>query len=256
MNALKSNLALWLLVFGGIVAANTYSLPIPPAITIIIGGFFASSSFYCFTAVFGGIIWGIKINRSTSGTLIKILSTIGMFIGGYGVVITFIAVLSSLSRFNLIGIVLYLIAFIVPLVIGPMICKVLLEKSTAKEQNAMILAQLPLFAEIDQNIAEASRFVVGFEGVALFTNTGYCYAVYRYEDYQLGELSTPQEVALVGTYFVQRYHDRYTYKVDTEIIPGEPGRTAVAFGTGGIAVARVSGTRDQRLFRSYIFMRK
>ena len=146
--------------------------------------------------------------------------------------------------------------YIVSLVVGAFASKPYLEKSTANGNNAAALAQLPIFQAVDANMANAAFFVVGFEGVALFSGTNYCYAVYRYNDYQLGDLSTPQEVALVGTYFCQKYHQDFTFKVDEEVIPGMPGQTVVAVGTGGIAVARVQGVPDQRLFRSYIFSRK
>ena len=66
----------------------------------------------------------------------------------------------------------------------------------------------------------------------------------------------PEEVALVGTYFVQKYNDKFTYKVDMEVIPGEPGRTVVSVGSGGVSMGRIQGTPDQALFRSYIFTRK
>ena len=113
-----------------------------------------------------------------------------------------------------------------------------------------------MFKEIDKEIYNAAYFVVGFEGIALFSNANYCNAVYRYEDYQLGELSMVEEVALVGTYFVQKYHEHFTFKVDEEVIPGQPGQTVVAVGMGGVSVARIKGTRDQRLFRSYIFTKR
>ena len=134
--------------------------------------------------------------------------------------------------------------------------KVFSERTLARDRNALVLGNYPLFQELDAELGRAAYFVVSFEGVALFSEADYCYAVYPYEDYQLGTLTTPAQVALVGTYFVQRYSKTYTYKVDVEIIPGEPGRTVVAVGTGGIGVARVQGTPDKRLFRSYIFQRK
>ncbi len=61
---------------------------------------------------------------------------------------------------------------------------------------------------------------------------------------------------MVGTYFVQKYHENYTFKVDMAVIPGEPGKTVIAFGTGGIGIARIQGTPDIRIFRSYIFTKK
>lgn len=69
---------------------------------------------------------------------------------------------------------------------------------------------------------------------------------------QFGNIRLP----FAGTYFVQRYNSVFDFKVDQEIIPGEPGRTVVAVGAGGVAVGRIKGTRDRRLFRSYIFKRR
>ena len=181
---------------------------------------------------------------------------IGLILGGYSLIITLLSVFAGLSRFYFVGIAIHLLGFFIALALGPIVAKIIAERTLAKDNSAMILGQLELFKDIDSNINDAVNFVVGFEGVALFSQTNYCYAVYLYENYQLGSLSTPEEVALVGTYFVQKYHEKYAFKVDVEVIPGEPGRTVVAVGTGGIGVAKIQGTADQRLFRSYIFTRK
>ena len=119
-----------------------------------------------------------------------------------------------------------------------------------------MLDQFPIFSHIDSNMEQAVSFVVSYEGVALYSKANYCYAVYLYEDYELGTLSTPEEVALVGAYFLQKYGKDYTFKVDMKVIPGEPGQTVVAVGTGGVGIARTSGTPDKRIFRSYIFTKR
>lgn len=162
----------------------------------------------------------------------------------------------SLFAGEIVYCLVLLLCFAVPLAVGPLLGKVFSERTLARDRNALVLGNYPLFQELDAELGRAAYFVVSFEGVALFSEADYCYAVYPYEDYQLGTLTTPAQVALVGTYFVQRYSKTYTYKVDVEVIPGEPGRTVVAVGTGGIGVARVQGTPDKRLFRSYIFQRK
>ncbi len=255
---MKSKLAALLIVIGGVIAGFTcrhadFTL-IP---FIIIGGLALGLSFLFFNSVYGGKVWGIKIKASSRGALVSFLSVIGLVLGGFGIVCTIIAMIHSLASGEFIGILVNIICLLVPLAVGPFIGKKITENFiVAKSDNALCLGNIELFKEIDTNISNASHFVVGFEGVALFSSTNYCFAVYRYEDYQLGELSTPEEVALVGTYFVQKYHEQFTFKVDVEVIPGEPGQTVVAVGTGGIAVGRTSGTPDQRIFRSYIFTKR
>lgn len=174
-----------------------------------------------------------------------------MILGGYGLGCVFLCIVSFSGK-ALIGILLFVAGYLV----SALTLKSSGEKKTASSDNALCLGQIDLFQELDKEIHDAAYFVVAFEGVALFSSTNYCYQIYRYEDYRLGELTTPQEVALVGMYFVQKYHDEFTFKVDMEVIPGEPGQTVVAVGTGGIGVARTSGTRDQRIFRSYIFTKR
>ncbi len=255
---MKEKFTVLLIILGGVLAVFTggkINLLIFPI--IIIGGACFGMSFLLYSCVYGGKIWGIKINASNKGKIVSILSVVGLIIGGYGAITTVLAIISSIASFKLLNIIIYLVAFIVPLVVGLFIANKITENLiVAKSDNALVLNSLEIFKDVESQIDQATNFVVGFEGVALFSNTNYCYAIYRYEDYQLGELTTPQEVALVGTYFVQKYHNKFTYKVDAEVIPGEPGKTVVAVGTGGIAVGRTSGTPDQRIFRSYIFTRK
>lgn len=177
--------------------------------------------------------------------------------GGYSLIIAILAAFFSLTRFEIMSTVIHVLGFCIPLAISPFIGKKIAENHIiAKGKNALVLNNFDFFREIDANMDEAVSFVVGFEGVALYSGTNYCYAVYRYTDFQLGELSTPKEVAMVGTYFVQKYHKNYTFKLDVEVIPGEPGQTVVAVGTGGIGIARIQGSPDKRLFRSYIFTKK
>lgn len=217
----------------------------------LIGGFCLAIGTYLYSAVFGGTVWGINIPKSPAGKKASSFAIPTIIIGGYGVACVFLALLSFSGK-ALIGIALFAIGLIVP----SLFMNKVAEEQTANSDNALCLGQIDLFQEIDKEIHNATFFVVSFEGVALFTSTNYCYQIYRYEDYRLGDLSVPQEVALVGMYFVQKYHDEFTFKVDMEVIPGEPGQTVVAVGTGGIGVARTSGTRDQRIFRSYIFTKR
>lgn len=214
----------------------------------LLGGFSFVVGVMFFTSVYGGKVWGINIPMSPVGKKKYMLSIPALIVGGYGIG----CVIRCLLTFR-ISAIIGLALFVIGILVAVSFLKKFTEKSIAKGDNALCLGEIELFKQIDNEIKTASHFVVGFEGVALFSSANYCYAVYRYEDYQLGELSTVEEVALVGTYFVQKYHEEFTFKVDEEVIPGEPGQTVVAVGMGGISVARVKGTRDQRLFRSYIF---
>lgn len=248
-----------LVVIGGVIASSSAnSLPRQVFIFIIaLGGFLLGMSVIFSSCVYGGKVWNIKIPYSKNGKIIKAISCFGLILGGYSAVTTIIAILHSVAGFNLIKTIIYPVVFFVFLSAGPFIAKKITEVYlVSKSENAMILDELELFKEIQENIHDANSFIVGFEGIALFSSTNYCYAVYKYEDYQLGELTSPEEVALVGTYFVQKYHENYTFKVDMAVIPGEPGKTVIAFGTGGIGIARIQGTPDIRIFRSYIFTKK
>lgn len=255
---MTNKMAYLAVILGGVIAGFSYSLvgDFPPVIISLAGGFLLGFSFMLFTSVYSGKVWGIKINRSGMGTLQITIGFIGLVIGGFSIVYTGLVLFTSLFAGEFGALLLNLAAFAAALAIGPFIAKIFLEKTLAKGTNAQVLGQIPLLKMIDADLAKATNFVVGFEGVALYSSTNYCYAVYLYEDYQLGTLTSPQEVALVGAYFVQKYSDKFTYKVDMEVIPGTPGQTVVAVGAGGIGIARINGTPDKRIFRSYIFKRR
>lgn len=255
---MKEKLVKLLLIGGGVLGAFTskgFSMGMS-VLLCAIGGFALPMGLMLFTSVYSGTIWGIRVPAPKSSTVMNLLGLVGLVVGGYAAVHLVLLLISCLSATSFGDFLLCLALFIGLLIVGALTSKPILEKITAKQDNGAVFAQLPIFQAIDANMANAAFFVVGFEGVALFSGTNYCYAVYRYNDFQLGDLSTPQEVALVGTYFCQKYHHNYTFKVDTEVIPGTPGQTVVAVGTGGIGVARIQGVPDQRLFRSYIFTRK
>lgn len=255
---MKQKLVSLLIVVGGVLGAFTstgFSMGLSIAVCAI-GGFMVTFGLAMFTSVYGGKVWGIRVAAPASSAVMNVAGLLGVVLGGYAAVHLVMLLISCLAGTAFSDFLICLVLYIVLLVAGALISKPVLEKITANQTNGAVLAQLPIFQAVDANMANAAFFVVGFEGVALFSGTNYCYAVYRYTDYQLGELSTPEEVALVGTYFCQKYHQDFTFKVDMEVIPGTPGQTVVAVGSGGIAVARVQGVPDQRLFRSYIFKRK
>ncbi len=219
--------------------------------------------FYNFANTYNGCVWGIKIISTTKNKLTMLVSCFGLlpclflgvnvFIDKLGIVIS-----SIFGGKLIIGIIMLVLCAldIGAVYLGAYLSMNKTKKIIATQSNALHIGELDVFKAIDENINQATYFVVSFEGVALFTNTNYCYAVYPYTDYRLGDLSSPEEVAMIGMYFVQKYHKEFDFKIDMEVIPGEPGQTAVAVGTGGIAIARTAGTKDQRIFRSYIFTRK
>ncbi len=255
---MKTKLALLLIIIGGALFGVVKDVvdELPPIIISILGGFLIGFSFMLFTSIYSGKVWGIKIKGSSLSKVKVLIGAVGLIIGGFSIVYTFLTLIGLLFSGEFVAFLINLVAYIVAWILGPIVAKIYLEKTLVKGSSASVLGKLDIFKEVDANIEKASYFVAGFEGVALFSETNYCYAVYLYEDYQLGELTSPEEVALVGTYFVQKYGDKFTFKVDVEVIPGEPGRTVVAVGTGGIGVGRIQGTPDQHLFRSYIFKRK
>ena len=246
-----------LVLLGAVLGAFTFSAnPIPDPIISIGGGFALGFSFLVFTAVYSGRVWGIAIKSSSFSKVKTLISAAGLVFGGYSMLFTALSAFVSLFSGRFVNLLLCVIGFLGTVVVGAFVGKIFLEKTLSKENGARILGEFELFKAIDENMEQAEHFVVGFEGVALFSSTNYCYAVYKYNDFQLGELSSPSEVALVGSYFVQKYHEKYTFKVDMEVIPGEPGQTIVAVGSGGVGVARIQGTPDQHIFRSYIFSKK
>ncbi len=244
-----------LFILGGVLASFA-KLPISSAIIAPIGGFIFGIACMFFTSVYSGTVWGIKIKSPAYAVFYILFGILGVIIGGFSVIHCGLSAFVGLLSGELIESVISIVSFVATLIIGSKLALKFLESATAKATHAMVLSNIDMFQEIDANMNDATCFVVGFEGVALFSSTNYCYAVYRYENYRLGELTDPSEVAMVGSYFVQKYHDKFKFKVDMEVIPGEPGQTVVAVGAGGVSVGRISGTPDKRIFRSYIFTKR
>lgn len=210
---------------------------LPPVLVAVVGGFAFGFSAMYYGSVSSGVIRGIPIPPSASGKRWKILGPLGKVVGGFAVDYIIIVVISSLGALGRLPFALLAVGLLIAFtLLGTAISLKLSNRATERETNALILGEFELFRNLDAELQQAAYFVVSFEGVALFSGTNYCTAVYRYEDYQLGALTSPDEVALVGMYFLQRYGKTHTYKVDMEVIPGEPGRTMVAVGTGGVAV--------------------
>ncbi len=253
----KEKLVPFFLLIGAAIGAVCYlDLQEISMLFAVLGGFCLGFGIMLFTSVYSGTVWGIRIKATLSARVKVWLGFFGVIFGGISLVVTMLKVVVSLFGGDFATLLIHLIPFGLLAAISPYIAKIYLEKTCASGNEGLVLGQLPLFQEIDAAMVTASHFVVGFEGVALYNTANYCYAVYRYTNYQLGELTTPAEVALVGSYFVQKYHEKFTFNLQFEVIPGEPGHTVVAVGTGGIGIARVQGTKDQKLFSSYVFTRK
>lgn len=211
--------------------------------------------------VTGGMIWGIPVQaslkqqkvrkRSLILLIVALALLVALFVTAFS---TFVSLLISHFIMALVIVILFFTAFIVGTNTANKRAMQRLEDRT--ENNAMVLDTLPIMQNVATQIDRAAYFVVSFEGIALFNDANYCYAIERYEDYQLGELTTPAEVALVGMYFVQKYGDRFSFKVDMAVIPGTPGEVHTSIGLNGVHVQYTRGTRDKHLFRSYIFTRR
>lgn len=217
---------------------------------------------YNIQLVTNGIIWGIQVPPSKKQKSFKTRNRIGFVIGMIAFVLMIGPACNQLFHLLVTNGFIFAVVYVFIWVIDFFIAMKIAERSakkelySGKETNAFVLSELPFVKSVEAQMDDAKAFVVSFEGIALANKMNYCYAVERYEDYQMGSLTSPKEVALIGMYFVQKYHDLFSFKVDMETIPGTPGQTVVAFGTGGIGVAHVKGTRDKKIFRSYIFTRK
>lgn len=218
--------------------------------------------------VFEGILWGIQVPASQKQKELKrkmnLLYTVSLLLVVVLAVPVFISLLSTLfsTRGSFIGHVLFILIYAV-LWIGSIVLgsylgarNVNTDPLLLEETNASVLESLPIVQSVEAQIHEAASFVVSFEGIALVNAQNYCFALERYTDYRLGELTTPQEVALIGMYFVQKYHKQFKFAVDFERIPGTPGQVVTFIGPGGVYVGRTKGTAPQAIFKSYIFYRQ
>lgn len=227
----------------------------------LVAVFLAMYAGYNCQLVTDGVIWGIPVPPSKAQkkfkTVNRILLVLGLALFIILTVPAFKAVISLLFQSFLIA-VIYAVIWGLDFLAAARIAQKQAMKNlySGKETNTFVLSDLPFVQKVESEMEECVSFVVSFEGIALVNKMNYCYAVERYEDFQMGSLTSPKEVALIGMYFVQKYHEQFNFKVDMETIPGTPGQMVTAFGTGGFNVAYVKGTRDKKIFRSYIFTRK
>ncbi|MBQ8056776.1 MAG: hypothetical protein IJ275_00395 [Ruminococcus sp.] len=207
-----------------------------------------------------GKVWGIHIPPTQKQAAFKKKGKTFMIIGLIGVVISGMPLFGA--WFSLLFEIPVLALLYFPVLIAVAVCAIFVCKKHAEKPELMegannsVLGELPFIQSAENHIENANSFIVSFEGIAFISNTNYCYAIERYENYQLGELNTADEVALVAGYFEQKYNHLFSSKADFERIPGQPGQRITSIGSGGINVAYTSGTKMQSNFRSYIFTRK
>ncbi len=236
-----------------------------PYILLLLGlivAFLVGYSGYNIQLVTDGVIWGISVPASSTQRKFKTLNRVVFVLCIIFIPFWFIFLVNAVTHLLLHGKGILILIY-VPIIIGTFILSLFVARKksdemlySGKETNTYVLAGLPFVKQVEAQLDKASYFIVSFEGIALINQMNYCFSLERYENYQMGSLTSPKEVALIGMYFVQKYHDQFSYKVDIELIPGEPGQTIVAFGANGPMIARTSGTKDKRIFRSYIFTKK
>lgn len=232
-----------------------------PLLISIIATSVAVYSTWCTKLHFSGIVWGIRIQPTPRQKAFIIRHRIMMVLGYIAVFVSspfcFMSLLELLFT-NFMGLLIFIAVWFGCALLSGFIAS----KRTAhsplleKEHNTAVLGSLPFFQRVEAQLMNATYFVVSFEGIALVDHMNYCYALERYESYRMGSLSTPNEVAMVGMYFVQKYNHLFNFTVDVERIPGTPGQTITLIGSGGVNYAYTRGTPDQAIFRSYIFTRK
>ncbi len=216
-------------------------------------------SLYVSMCVQGGVIWGIRVPASRRGQISRIISWVLLILSIAAFAALVVPTARSalaLAMSNILFLIIYIAVFAGTIYLTAWIAQKLTLHSTKRDKNAAILGELPFVKSVESQMDQAHAFIVSFEGIALVNQMNYCFAVERYEDYQMGSLTSPKEVALIGMYFLQKHHKQFRFKLDMEVIPGEPGQLVTAVGSGGINVAYVHGTKDKRIFRSYIFTRK
>ena len=223
--------------------------------------FFLLNSMYNCRLKFGGRIWNIDVPLSPKqkafmrrNQLIRILCFVAFLIL---IIPAFQSLITLVFDGSFGGFLLYIGLFVGLGIAGGAIAyyKAMKSPLLTKESNAAILGNLPFVQHVEAQLDQAQSFAVGFDGIALYNNMGYCYDVVHYEDFQMGPLSMDSEVALMGLYFVQKHHTRFSFVVDAVYIPGEPGQSVTIVGSSGYNVAYTQGTSGQSIFKGYIFTR-
>ncbi len=237
------------------------------ALNLVVAFFLLNSMYNC-RLHFGGTIWNITVPMSekqkkymTRNRIIMVVSIIAfvvLIIPVFKALLTLVFSGSLMGFFKRLLLAFgYFLLFVGSAFAGGYIAysKAPTSPLLVKENNAAILGELPFIKCIEEQIDQAQSFYVGFDGIALCNDMYYCYAVVHYEDFQMGPLDDASQVALMGLYFVQKYHHQFTFRIDSVYIPGEPGQSITVVGSSGHHVAYTQGTKGQTIFRGYIFNR-
>lgn len=227
----------------------------------LVVAFFLLNSMYNCRLKFGGRIWNIDVPLSPKqktfmrrNQLVRILCIVAFLIL---IIPVFKSLLTLVFDGFFGGFLLYIGLFVGLSIAGGAIAyyKAMKSPLLTEESNAAILGNLPFVQHVEAQLDQAQSFAVGFDGIALYNNMDYCYDVVHYEDFQMGPLNEDSEVALMGLYFVQKHHNRFSFVIDAVYIPGEPGQRVTVVGSSGYKVAYTEGTPGQSVFKGYIFTR-
>lgn len=209
----------------------------------------------------GGEIWGIKIEPTPAQAKFRKRCTIMMIIGIIGTASMIIPFFASAITILFNAPILLLMFF--PLWIGAFFVGALCAKKKGSSpelgeegNNALVLGDFDYIKAAEQHIPEAKCFFIDGEGIAFVNAQNYCFAVERYEDYRLGSLTDGKQVALVGSYFEQKYKGMFDIKSQFERIPPTPGKVVTFVGSGGISFGYVQGTKYQANFEGFLFTKK
>lgn len=209
----------------------------------------------------GGKVWGIEIPPTSAQSKFSKACKISMIIGIVGTVCMIIPFLATAVEVLFKAPVLLVLFF--PLWIGALFAGALRAKKKGsspelgeKGNNALVLGTLEYIKVAESHIPEAKYFFVDGEGIAFVNAQDYCFAVERYEDYRLGRLDDSKKVALVGSYFEQKYKGMFDIKSQFERIPPTPGKVVTFIGSSGINFGYTEGTRYQANFEGFLFTKK
>ncbi len=209
----------------------------------------------------GGKIWGIEIEPTPAQKRFSKNCSTMKIIGIIGTISMMIPFFASFFKILFNAPILIILFF--PLWVGACFAGALSAKKKGsspelgeKGNNALVLGDLEFIKVAESHIPEAKCFFIDGEGIAFVNAHDYCFAVERYEDYRLGSLSDGKQVALVGSYFEQRYKGMFDIKSQFERIPPTPGKLVTFVGSRGISFGYVEGTKYQANFEGFLFTKK
>ncbi len=209
----------------------------------------------------GGEVWGIKIEPTNAQAKFAKSCKTMMIIGIIGTVTMIIPFFASALKILFDAPIVLLLFF--PLWIGAFFAGALCAKKKGSSpelgengNNALVLGDLEFIKAAEAHIPEAKCFFMDGEGIAFINAQNYCFAIERYGDYKLGDLTDGKQVALVGSYFEQKYKGAFDITSQFERIPPTPGKVVTFIGTGGVSFGYVEGTKYQANFEGFLFTKK